>query len=1071
MHMSRTYVAPILSAGLEKFKEIVTAHSERNGSEGKRLVVFCEDRLSLVAERAVCEAVGGTFAVSVYTLSRFLSSQTAACDNVLTSQGSAMAIRKLIESNRENLQLFKRLSATNAAQEVYDTIALLYSSKISADDLGGIEAENKLLRRKLHDLELLYRQYSDYLKERGAVDRNAYLRRLPDVIRASQSIKGADVVFLGFQAFTSSVADCVRACMQTADGVYGIFVGGSEKKYVNEAWTTFVNIAREEGVCGKDIGGFVEKLPSGAVPAAEHIRKYAFEPESFHKALGMGISRGQLCVAEATDEDEECGFIASQILKCVKEDGVRYRDISVMLPDINGVQPALERAFGEYGVPMYVDRRYPLSSHSVCSFILDYLACAADGCRPESVFAVVSSPLFTLDCKEGNLRADRDIFVNYLLHAASYRGGVKKPVNELICKEPGLDCAAVERVRSAFLNGLKCLPSREVDSAAACGAVRSLLKNFNAEERLKEMAAEAEECGYASVAAMSGRAYNEVLKVVDEAEKLTAGERTTVREFAKILKSGFAAAEISLIPPKQDAVFISDLSACANAGSKVVFIGGLTDAVPAASQDTAILTDGELTSLEKLKIAVSPKISQVNRRVREMTALNFCAFSKKLYLLYPLRSGGEECGVSEIIPYVKKLFSVDGNPVAPVPVKTLAVTDENFAYTCARTTPALRYLTFFLSGDKDYGASRMAAVYKRLKEDEGGKNAAALFEEKSTDDGVDWKSLYGESVSPTTLETYFSCPYKAFMRQGLKLNERREGTFRPLDSGNFIHAVLEEVARKLNDISDRAECERVAEETALKLLDNASYLVQSDDGASSYSARKLVEEAKILSAGMFEQLKNSDFKVESVEARCKVGLDGAVTVGGRIDRVDSTGDLVRIIDYKTGTIDDSPSSYYMGLKLQLPLYLSAAAEGRRAAGAYYFPANLDYSAGGGSFTLKGFMDGSEDVVKSSDINLQEKERSQYVGAYLNGRKLDKAMTREDFADFLDYSKQVARKGAAELVSGELAPSPVSGACGSCKYAGCCGYDAEAKGGREEVSADCKTIAAIARENGKGGSGI
>ncbi len=79
-------------------------------------------------------------------------------------------------------------------------------------------------------------------------------------------------------------------------------------------------------------------------------------------------------MAEATDEDEECNFIASQILKCVKEDKVRYRDISVMLPDIGGVQPALERAFGEYGVPMYVDRRYPLSSHSACSFILDYLA-------------------------------------------------------------------------------------------------------------------------------------------------------------------------------------------------------------------------------------------------------------------------------------------------------------------------------------------------------------------------------------------------------------------------------------------------------------------------------------------------------------------------------------------------------------------------------------------------------------------------------------------------------------------------------------------------------------------------
>ena len=186
-------------------------------------------------------------------------------------------------------------------------------------------------------------------------------------------------------------------------------------------------------------------------------------------------------------------------------------------------------------------------------------------------------------------------------------------------------------------------------------------------------------------------------------------------------------------------------------------------------------------------------------------------------------------------------------------------------------------------------------------------------------------------------------------------------------------------------------------------------------------------------------------------------------MGGRIDRVDVSGDMVRVIDYKTGTIDDSPTSYYMGLKLQLPLYLSAAAQGRRAAGAYYFPANLEYSADGvGAFTLKGFMDGSEEVVRCSDTTLQDKEKSAYVGAYLNGRKIDKAMTREDFSDFLDYSEMLAERGAKELVGGEIAPSPVGGACSYCKFGGSCGYDKDSLGEREEVACDCKKIAEVAR---------
>lgn len=1065
MRMSKVYVAPCLSAGLEKFKEIVRDHAERDGREGRRLVVFCEDRLSLVAERAVCEAVGGTFAVSVYTLSRFLSAHTGLCDNVLTAEGSAMAMRKLIEANRDSLQLFKRLSAASAAQEIYDTVALLYSSKVSADDLSGIETDGKLLKRKLHDLELLYREYMQYLSERGAVDRNAYLRRLPDVITGAPEIAGADVLFLGFQAFTSSVADCVRACMRTAENVFGIFIGGSEKKYVNEAWTSFASLAREEGIYREGDREFIVKLPSRLSPAAEHLRRYVFEPESYHKGVKCGIVGGQLQLLEAADEEEECSFIAAQILKCVKEDGVRYREISVMLPDLPAVQPALERAFGEYEIPMYVDRRYPLASHSVCSFILDYLTCAADGCRPESVFAALSSPLFALTEEGGNLRADRDMFVNYFLRAGSYRGSVKREANGEICGAEGIDFAAVERVRKSFLQGLNLLPAREKESGALCEAVRQLLSNFNAEKRLAEMADDAESCGYASVGAMSRRAYAEVLKVLAEAEKLTSGERLSAREFIKILKSGFTAAEISLIPPKQDAVFIGDLSTCANAGSKVLFVGGLTDAVPAASQDTAILTDGELTSLEKLKIAVSPKISQVNRRVKEITALNLSAFSDKLYLIFPLRSGGEECGVSEVVGYVKQLFTVGGGRFESVSVKALSATAENFVYACARPAPALQHVNFYLSGDKDYGERRIAAVYAHLKE-------RGLTGRVDTGNGlgcVDMRALYGDSVSPTALETYFSCPYKAFMQQGLRLSERREGAFRPLDSGNFIHAVLQDVAGKLNNLNTKEECAAAAKASAESLLARASYLVEAGDGGSEYAAESLIKEAQTVAEGMYEQLKNSSFAVEGVESRCKVSLEGGIDVGGRIDRVDACGDLVRVIDYKTGAIDDSPASYYMGLKLQLPLYLSAAAQGRRAAGAYYFPANVEYSADGtGAFTLRGFMDGSEEVVKSSDTSLQDKEKSAYVGAYLNGRKLDKAMTKEDFADFLEYSKLLAERGAKELVGGEISPSPTGGACGYCKYAGCCGYDKDSRGEREEVACDCKTVAEIVRAQKSGG---
>ncbi len=1055
--MTELIVAPVLCGALEKFKEVVRAHSEKHGAEGKPLIVFCEDRLSLVAERAVCEAVGGTFAVSVYTLSRFLSAEGGRCENVLSSQGSAMAISKLIEKNRESLQLFKGLSSATAAQDVYDTIALLYSSKISPDDLNAAHAPNRLLQRKIHDLQLLYGQYSQYLKDSGAVDRNTYLRRLPDVIRSSRKIKGADVVIFGFQAFTSSLSDSVRALLQTAENVYGIFIGGNEKKYVNEGWTTFLRLA---GECGK-APSTIERTPSPLIPAAEQLRKYVFEPECFHTAQSLPLPRGALTLVKAADEDGECEFIAASILKTVREEGLRYRDISVMTADINGFQPVLERVFGEYGIPFYVDRTYPLASHSACDFIINFLVCAADGCRRDSVISVVTSPLFAFPSE--NEEEDKDVFVNYMLRLSSGRGGVKRAVNADMCALSGFDPAVVERVRSAFVQAVKLLPAREAEGEKYCAAIRELLDGFGAKARLEEMAGQAEEYGFSSVGEMSARALSEILKVVNEAERLTSGDKYSPREFIKILRSGFTAAEVSLIPPKQDAVFVGDLSACANTGSKVLFVRGLTDSVPACSPDTAILTDGEIACLEKLQLAISPKIAQVNKRVREVTALNLCAFSKELYLTYPVSCGGEDVGESEVMRYAKRLFSVDGKSVECLSSGDIMGSEDYFAYSFCRQAPAVRRIAAYLGGSENYDEKRIAAACKHLAESYGEGALSSLEKAGGATVKDVAPSLYGKSVSPTTLETYYSCPYMAFAARGLRLEERREETFRPLDSGNFIHTVLEETARVMNGFENKQQCVDYARGVAEKLSASPQYSPMEGDGGAEYSSHALIEEAAAISAGMFEQLKNSDFFVESVERTCNVELDGA-TVGGRIDRVDSCGDMVRIIDYKTGSIDDKPESYYMGLKLQLPLYLTAVAEGRRPVGAYYFPANLEYSSEDkGVFTLKGFMDGSEDVIRRSDVTLEDKQRSKYVGATLNGgKKTDKAMDRQDFADFIAYSLELAGRGFSELLGGEIAPSPVDEACTHCKFKGLCAYDGDKDGVRERQKADCKTIAAIMR---------
>lgn len=297
--MNLSVIAPTLGEALDELKKYVRSQEEG----GRRTVIFCEDRLTLVAERAVCAAVGGTFSTSVYTFARFLSSERPSDGKILSSQGSAMAIRGIVERNREKLRLFRRLSAQAAAGALYDTIALLYSSGIGPEDIGGASSSG-LLSDKLHDIALVYGEYTKFLSESGRLDRNVYLRLLPDVIEKSDKIIGADVVFLGFQAFTGTISECVKACMRTAENSCGIFVGGAPDIYANEAPAQFEGFSRGLGGCR------TVTVKSDLVPEAESIRTKLFDPQCFHQ---NGFRTKNVHVFEARDITEELEFIAASI--------------------------------------------------------------------------------------------------------------------------------------------------------------------------------------------------------------------------------------------------------------------------------------------------------------------------------------------------------------------------------------------------------------------------------------------------------------------------------------------------------------------------------------------------------------------------------------------------------------------------------------------------------------------------------------------------------------------------------------------------------------------------------------
>jgi ATP-dependent helicase/DNAse subunit B len=178
---------------------------------------------------------------------------------------------------------------------------------------------------------------------------------------------------------------------------------------------------------------------------------------------------------------------------------------------------------------------------------------------------------------------------------------------------------------------------------------------------------------------------------------------------------------------------------------------------------------------------------------------------------------------------------------------------------------------------------------------------------------------------------------------------------------------------------------------------------------------------------------------------------------------------VRIIDYKTGSIDDMAASYYTGRKLQLQLYMSALKGERIPAGVFYFPASVDYKdSDEGRFKMQGFLNGDSDALLAGDTTLTEGKKSEFFPATLGDNSRSKrVMDEETFRNFLDYSVFVARQGCQEIKDGFIAPSPYKGGCDYCKYGGMCGFNRETCTIRSEESIDAPTIAEIARQTREG----
>lgn len=982
------------------------------GACGKNLV-FCEEKVSLMAERRIAREAGASINTAVYSFGNYLRIKRAPSD-LLSKEGSAMVIKKILSSGR---LLCFNASRTGLAPSLYELIMQLKSAAVDPETVERAAEQTKgILSNKLKDVASVFSVYERYLREHGLKDQSSALSELPDILKEDKDIEGANVIILGYTGFTAQIRNVMRVLLKRAAKVTAVLTGGRNGfVFVNETAAEFSRLAREAGARFHE-----ERVKSDYLKEGAKIVAGMFDPAVFSAPI---LRTERIKFSAAENRRREIYNAACIIKKSVMRGECRYKDYTMICPDKDAYRRDIEEVFGQLEIPFFLDEKKKPGAHPLITLILSYIEIFRRGYSKEALAAFFKNPLVCED------RALADKFENYMIKYNVEYGAFRRPL--VLAAESEEQLLKFEEFRKKI-----CAYLSRFDA-------EGLLKACGAEEKLAAFTARLTAAGEAEEAAVNEQIAGAVKSLLSEMKGILGDGEISYNEYRQVFMSGVAAMELSIIPQYNDAVFIGGFKEAALVKARRLFAVGLVSSVPEVKEDVALLSDGDINALSEIKVLVEPSIGIVNRRAREETALGLAAFSETLYLSYPVSSGGRKNVKSELLSYLQSMFTFTPFPQGGEYL-TLKQGLNAFAREAGRFAAGL-------SDDFTLPAAFYAA--------EGGKEAGKIAEyagkeikERLSGGG---KALIKDVTSPTAIEDFYRCPYRSFMEHVLGAEERRSGALGGLSAGVLMHEIFYEFLSRAEDMGEGADYNALFNEVAKQITEKDDYKKFTQEARLKEGLAAALNECRKFCFKTLEWLRSSEFKTERRNLEAKFGdgpgcaypavrlAGGRVKLSGKIDRVDTYKNYFRVIDYKTGGTDDSDKGLFSGTKLQLYLYAAAvAASGKEPAGAYYMRVADPYLAPGEQVKLvAGKTLDVKEALAAQDNGIFERE-SPHLPVTVSGDKTKGAVSARTMSAFISYALKVSERAVSRLEEGVIVPSPYERACEYCPFAGVCGAPGE-----------------------------
>lgn len=1035
---------------------------------------------------------------------------------VLDDTGKSLVLQKVAADLKEQLPAMgSLLHKQGYIHEVKSAISEFMQYGISTQDMDKLitSAQKRgALAMKLKDLKTLYRGFQDYIRDHFITTEETL-----DVLRRSLSkskiLKGSVVVFDGFTGFTPIqnrlIQELMRVCAET---IVTVTIGVGEDPYKMDGEQKLFHLSKKtvadleklaaeaEVERGEDL--FVKGGPNrfAKAPALHYLEqnlfRYQYEPYAGEQQ--------EIHMFEALSPREEVHQTALYIRHLIREQGMTYRDIAVVIGDLEGYASYVETEFGQLEIPCFLDRTRGIVLNPMIEYIKSALQLYIKDFSYDTVFHFLRSGMADIS------REEIDELENYVIRtgARGYRTYSRlftRRTEELQGNAEGSEQAEektmerLNRIRQQFMDAVEILHMGSQEKAGDyVSHLYDFLEQNQVQQKLLNYQQQFEKEGDLSRAREYAQIYRLVMDLLDQVYELLGEEEISRQEFADILEAGFGEITVGTIPQNVDRIVVGDMERTRLKQVKVLFFLGVNDGnIPKNASKGGIISDMDREFLIESGTEMAPSPRQQMYIQRLYLYLNMTKPSEQLYLSYAkVNSEGKGIRPSYLIDTVRKLFpamSVE-YPQNRSRLEQIEGRQEGARYLAEE-------LREYADGTlREEERQDFYLMYRAYEADAAGRDlltrAAFRRYRESGLSRIVARALYGQQLenSVSRLETYAACACRHFLQYGLSLQEREEFGFEASDMGTVYHAVLENFAGKLAesnltwwDFTENFAAKAVKESVeayAATYGETVLYSSARNEYAITRMSRILTRTVLTLQ----KHLKQGSFQPDDYELSFRfaedldsihvdLSEDEKMHLQGRIDRIDVSEDAehvyVKVIDYKSGNRKFDLAALYYGLQLQLVVYMNAAMEmeSRKHPDKEIVPAALLYYHIDdptietpveltdeqineqilAKLRMNGVVNSDPEVVERLDRYMQDKSVVIPVEKKKDGSFSARSgvLSREEMQLISSYVDAKIRSIGREILDGKIAANPYEKgneeACTYCAYKKVCGFDGSIPG--------------------------